>query len=629
MLSRSLSNGGHRLRKTSRRKKHVEKILSVEGMPRNPLGLGLDDKYRDSFHALVLLVFGTYLAILYFGHQVVPNSDFIAFFRTGEQILSGQLPSSFKRLPGLGILQVLVSYCIPSSGNVHPSLMAGWIVNSILYAGMGFCLYKVARQILGSSAVWYCLLMLINPMMLKWMRSPIVETSFTFFIILTFVFIMRGSRWAYVFAVITCMFRYEGAFLIPACFFMDIFSSPTARQKILSFVRAGLATLPLALWMLLTILRRKQGAAIGQLDYIRNYNFEKNMVIGKFSNYMWDNSVRCFTFHPDPSVQSVIFTISKILLVIGLLAALAYAIYKKQWKSLGLISFFVLFYIMHAIRTYTMPRYGFPAIWVTVLLAWYGFQGLWTYCNERKWIPVIANYLLPVAVILVTLPWAIYLRTQQTSQPQFFYKVQAEFLSQRSASVPMVTFGFVLFILIGGFFLFKKTHPITPKKTLSTLALVSVLFFAVTSNQFLLSQKVTNGAIDQEFKMLADWCRENAMGKKVICTMSHVMELYLPESDEVKMYRYSKIPGDTPEDFVNNCIREKIDYVTWDSRIGYSPKNKYYRLWKMQRVAFMVKPQDWGPFKFVKKIQNTYYPNRFINIYKLQHPEQLQEIETQ
>jgi hypothetical protein len=184
----------------------------------------------------------------------------------------------------------------------------------------------------------------------------------------------------------------------------------------------------------------------------------------------------------------------------------------------------------------------------------------------------------------------------------------------------------VLVVLIGGFLLFRKIRSFNFKKTLSALALVAVMFFAVTSNQFYLSRKVGNGAMDKEFKMLADWYRENAMGKKMICTMSHVMDLYLPESDQVKMYRYSKIKGSTPEDFVKDCIRQRIDYVAWDSRIGYSPKNKYYRLWKMQRVAFMIKPQDWGPLKFVKKIQNEYYPNRFINIYKLQHPEQLQEI---
>lgn len=611
------------MRKKSRRKKHVEKTLSEARMTRGPLGLGLDDKYRDTFHTLILLVFGIYLVILYFGHQVVPNSDFIAFFRTGEQVLSGQLPSSFKRLPGLGILQVLVSYCVPSSCNVHPSLMAGWIVNAVLYVGTGICLYKVARQVIGSSAVWYCLLMLINPMMLKWMRSPIVETSFTFFIILTFVFIMKGTRWAYVLAVITCMFRYEGAFLIPACFFMDFFSSKTVRQKIFSFVRAGLTALPLAVWMLLTILHRKEGTSIGRLDYIRNYNFEKNVVIGKFSRYVWDNSVRCFTFYPEPSVQNVIFTISKILFVIGLLAALVYAIYKKQWKPLGLISFFVLFYVMHAIRTYTLPRYGFPAIWVTVLLVWYGFQSLWVFCNERNWIPSIMKYLLFFLVILVTLLWAFYLRTQQSSHPQFFYKTQTEHFSQRSAFVPVVTLCFIAFTLIGRFFIFKRTSGITFHKILSILTFISVLFFAVTSNQFLLSRKVANGAIDMEFKLLADWYRENAMGKKLICTMSHVMDLYLPESDEVKMYRYSKIRGATPEAFVNDCIRQKIDYIAWDSRIGYSPQNKYYRLWKMERVAFLIKPQNWGPFRFEKKIQNEHYPNRFINLYRINYPEDL------
>ena len=609
------------MKKRSRTKKSHLPHPSAKIVPGQPLTLGLDEKYRQMFHMAVLFVFGLYLVILYFGHQVVPNSDFTAFFQTGQEILSGKLPTSFKRLPGLGVLQVLVSHCVPASCSVHPSLMAGWIVNSVFYVATGVCLYQVARRVLGASAIWYCLLILINPMMLKWMRSPIVETSFTFFIILTCLFLVKGSRWAYLMAVITCLFRYEGVFLIPACFFMDFFRSNGVRKKIFAFVRAGLTATPLAVWMGLTILRRKEGTSVGRLDYIRNYNPDKGMVIGKFARYTWDNSVRCFTFYPDPSVQGVFFTISKILLVVGLVAAALYAIVKKQWAVLGLLSFFVLFCVMHAIRTYTMPRYGFPAIWLTVLLAWYGFQSLWAFAKERKWLPDAAGPIAAVVTILVTVPWALYLRLQQASESRYFYRAQTEFFSLRSASVPTVTLIAVGVILIGGFFLFKRTAGISFRKVLVGLATMSVLFLAVTCNQFRLSEIVRNGAMDLEFKQLANWYREHAMDQKMVTTMPHVMKLYLPESGEVKLLRFTQIKGASPEEFVQDCIRRRIDYVAWDSRIGYSPDNVYYKRWKMNRVAFMVQPKRWGPFEFVAKIQNKFYPNRFINLYKITYPD--------
>ncbi|MHC4926920.1 MAG: hypothetical protein ACYTER_06240, partial [Planctomycetota bacterium] len=136
------------MKKRSRTKKSHLPHPSAKIVPGQPLTLGLDEKYRQMFHMAVLFVFGLYLVILYFGHQVVPNSDFTAFFQTGQQVLSGKLPASFKRLPGLGVLQVLVSHCVPASCSVHPSLMAGWIVNSVFYVATGVCLYQVARRVL-------------------------------------------------------------------------------------------------------------------------------------------------------------------------------------------------------------------------------------------------------------------------------------------------------------------------------------------------------------------------------------------------------------------------------------------------------------------------------------------------
>ena len=51
---------------------------------------------------VILLLFGIYLSVIYFGHQPVPNSDFPAFTRTAKEVLSFQRPTYFKRLPGLG-----------------------------------------------------------------------------------------------------------------------------------------------------------------------------------------------------------------------------------------------------------------------------------------------------------------------------------------------------------------------------------------------------------------------------------------------------------------------------------------------------------------------------------------------
>ena len=74
------------------------------------------EKALNAFILVILLLFGVYLSILYYGHQVVPNPDFTDFVKTGRQLLSWQFPDSYKRAPVLGILQVaLIVFFNPSN----------------------------------------------------------------------------------------------------------------------------------------------------------------------------------------------------------------------------------------------------------------------------------------------------------------------------------------------------------------------------------------------------------------------------------------------------------------------------------------------------------------------------------
>ncbi|MCP4707746.1 MAG: hypothetical protein GY869_03900, partial [Planctomycetes bacterium] len=78
------------------------------------------------------------------------------------------------------------------------------------------------------------------------------------------------------------------------------------------------------------------------------------------------------------------------------------------------------------------------------------------------------------------------------------------------------------------------------------------------------------------------------------------------------------ITGDTWEEFVADCRRKNITYVTWDSRIGLNPNNAYYKMWGIDRLTKLANPNDNGPFEFVDVVQNTYAPNqRYIFIFRL------------
>lgn len=554
---------------------------------------------------IVTLVFAGYLAVLYFGHQTVPNSDFTAFFNTGKSILSFELPSSFKRLPGLGVLQVLLSYLMPGR---HPGLTAGWVLNSILFTATGVFLYLVAKKVLGSAAIWFTLIVLINPMVLRWMCHPIAETAFIFFIVMTFYFLLRPTRWAYLPAMLTTLIRYEGAILILLCFCYDVWTAKNWKSRVLSFVRAGLAGLPMALWMLGMVLNRGPGAGVGSLPYVRNFDVTRQTVIGKFANIIWSNGVGSLFVLPGEEQMQVIALISKTVLVIAIMLAVVFCIAKKQWRVLGLLGFFGVFFVLHAVRTYTLPRYGLPAVWVTVLVAWYGLKSGWEFLVEKKILPPAVRVVLQVLVAIAAIVWVWSL---------FKYLPQMTPLSRQSASVPYVTMAAAAVVLLGRF----AVGTFGVRKIAAAAAIFSVMLLMTVSNQFQLVRKVGNGSIDREFKYLADWYYENAgEGEVMLTTLAHVVSLYLPEEEGKNIQLMQRVPGDTTEEFLRECIRRGVDYIAWDSRLGLTPDNTYYRRWKMERVAFLRVPGNYGPLVFVKQIQNEDYRYRFINIYKLQVP---------
>jgi hypothetical protein len=86
-------------------------------------------KYVDIFLFFLLLLFGIYHAVIYWGHQVVPHFDFNCFAIIGRELLAFQMPCTFKRVPLVGILQVLFGHI---TGGAYPDLNGGWLLNSIM-----------------------------------------------------------------------------------------------------------------------------------------------------------------------------------------------------------------------------------------------------------------------------------------------------------------------------------------------------------------------------------------------------------------------------------------------------------------------------------------------------------------
>jgi hypothetical protein len=142
-----------------------------------------------------------------------------------------------------------------------------------------------------------------------------------------------------------------------------------------------------------------------------------------------------------------------------------------------------------------------------------------------------------------------------------------------------------------------------------------VMTLIVVSNQFLVIYKLGDGQSDKEFRLLADWYRENAKpGERLVTTLPQVVGLY-DQSIEPYLVRTSSLQGETLEDVIGDCYRQNITYLAWDSRIGRFKKDAYYLKWRMGRVAELQSRRDYGPLEFVTQLKHT--DLRYINLYRL------------
>ncbi len=598
------------------------------GVLADPAIMAEREKYLNIFIILLLVGFGVYLSVLYFGHQTVPNSDFPAFVKTGHEFLAflssfgAEKIGSFKRAPGLGVLQVQLSHLV---GGRHPELTAGWLLNAILYPLTILLLYLIAREFLGKAAVWFALLFGVNPWSLHMLREPIVETSLIFFSVLTLYSILKRWPLRYFLAAAATMIRYEGAALIVAAFLMDIIEAKTWRRRILALVYSTLASLPMTLW--LVGMHNEQGIdGVSAMHYVRNYSTGRERVIGQFAGHVWQVGVESFFRATTPSSSQALFAISKCALFICLILAVIYMLLKKQWKVLAPLSIFVSYFFVHALRTNTRTRYAMPIGWLAVLLCLYGLFAVWRLinandpCDDDKKHRILFNGRVPRSIVtglqvILLIAAAVWVCLLVPDLPRL------EPYSRRSASVPCVAMGVVVAVTLGHIFVYKS------KFLLRHISVAALMFLMIVSNQFTLAGMVGNGDKDKEFKMLADWYVANAKpGEKMISTLPHVVRLFAPKYHK-HFISTSSVTAQTPQEFVQNCYKKNITYIAWDSRIWLRHNYSYYKRWKIGSTRMLAKPKDVEPFfEFVDVIKNN--ERKFINIFRLRElsPEQKQKL---
>ncbi|MEN6384369.1 MAG: hypothetical protein ABFD79_04145 [Phycisphaerales bacterium] len=568
-----------------------------------------EKKYHIFLFAL-LLIFGIYQSIIYWGHQPVPHFDFNCFQVTSRPLLHFQPPIDYKRTPLVGILHIWLGSI---TGGDYPTLQGGWLLNSISHTLTIIFLWLTARKLIGPNAVWFAVIAIINPFGLQLLTEAIAETPMLFFIWITFYFIFIRSPWAYLFASLATMVRYECAALIAGMFILDMIEG-NKKQRIKAFVYASAASIPLALWMLGTFLHRDNLGATHYLNIFKK-DYTSQFVEGvqnrtgflKHAEILWQVGFYPL-FQPAPSsagqdFANAIMNTSKVLVALTFIFGSIYGLFKKQWKILVLLIFLLPYFWIHSKYPYPIHRYHATIFAIVMLICIYGIINFWQLIKTR--IPKFAILAIQTLALIVILIWAMTL---------WGYLPQISEMSKASVSLPYISVSISFLIFAAGLYVYRKN-------IFNRIIVLSLMILMIVSNQFLVAGVVGNGERDIEFKYLTQWYSENAKpDEKLVSTVPIILTILAPKYKD-NFIHTDTFDANSPEEFVMECYKKNITYVAWDSREGLMPNDHYYKYWKMSNIAPLAAGRDIGPYQFIRQFRVN--QRRYINLYRLKPIQQV------
>jgi hypothetical protein len=601
--------------KFSERKRRLRKPIAEKPLLTSEID-STKEKYFNICIIILLLVFGIYKAKIFFGAYPVPNPDFPGFLNVGRDILNFRMPTLFKRTPAVGIMMVSLGSII---GGMNPELTAGWILNDIFGVLSLIMLWLIGKQLIGKAAVWIAILAVLNPMTVRLELIPIAETSMVFFSLACFFFMFRHSNWAYVIACIGSMVRYECSALIFIVFLMDMVTKKTARQRILAFVYASIASLPLLLWLIGTKMSWEQQATS---HYLRGFgpSIHRPILGLKIADIAWQTTFMPIIELPvkikamfagrmpqseveamQAAVHSLRF-ISKIIASTGFIFAVIYGAIKRNWKLLAIALFVILYLTAHSLKRVTNGRYTVPIMWAALLVTCCGLQYAWKTFNYKNWIPRPVIITLQVVTISIAGIWLFKLLP---------YIPKTAPVCVRAKFLPYVTLGVIATIILLRICFFRS------RSLLRYITLSVVACLLLVSQHFTMASSVGNGDYNIEFKILADWYVENARpGEKLASTWAHILKVIASkyEDDFVSL---TSLRGKTVDKIIQKCYDNDVTYVTWTARGSRSTRKGVNVLGSGAKLQY---GKDSGPFIFLREIRVS--PRRWIMVYRLLRPDE-------
>ncbi|MHC4086389.1 MAG: hypothetical protein ACYSU5_14440 [Planctomycetota bacterium] len=544
----------------------------------------------------LLAVLGLIYSLHFLGHFVFPNPDFASFLQIGRKWLHLQIPSSMKRAPLFSVITNLVGNFF-SSPDRH--LFGTELYNAMMLPTVMVLIYLIGREFLGRAAVWVALLACISPWMVRMSSQPLAELTLVALFSATCLCIRSHIKWAYLFAMLGSISRWDMAGLIPAVALVDLIRN---RKWAKTIIMTALTSIPFGLCMIITWmqLRGQSGGA----HYLQVLSKDRTFELAADLRFYWQNicsflnalmleSSRPGQVKSLEGLNSAVSTLTSLLLAIAFLGGSIVAVIKRRWEIIVMLLAGIPYVMIHAIYPYRLPRFCIPAAWAGLIIAAYGLVTFWQWFISKPKPKFLIPVLQLIAAVIFIL-WAVkILATLDYAQKRYCPVIER---------LALISF----LVSVAGFFALQLIR--RRKPSMKWLIIPAFLVLSVVSNAATTGLTMGNGQSNANFKRLGLWFLENAEDDdRMITTMPGWMQIYtgLPSERFEHMFNIRPLEAKDFPAFIEECRKRNITLIAWDSRLAGRPNDRYYKEWGLDRIKALGAPKGErvGPCQLVHVIR--------------------------
>jgi hypothetical protein len=523
---------------------------------------------------------GLVYALNFVGHFAFPNSDFTTFVDTGKSWLGGKIPDSMKRGPVFSIFTVFAGTFF--SGPERYLTGTEWL-NSLLLPVFMILVYLIAKEFLGKfGAVWAAIMAGISPPVIYQSSQPLAEMTILVFFTLAVLFIRIHIGWAYLFAVLCMLTRWDMAGVLVGVAVADIIKNRKWKRTVLL---AGLAAVPFTVCILIT-LKQIKGQA-GGAHYLQVLSEEHIFALPEDLKLYWSHiasflAAPLLTTGQDGkivewnSLNTFIFIISSILIAGCFLVGATVGVKQKRPEFFAMLISAIPYVLIHAAYPYRLARFCVPAAWVGTICVFYGLLWLWQKINQKQTLRIVC-IIMSIPLFFILLFWSLHLFETLKYAQNYCPRITRTFWIACAITLP----GVIL-----------MSYLVDRKMRLSWLILSTFCLLTLVSNAASTGFLMGKGDTDAGFISLARWYAANAgPSDRMITTMSSYMPLFSgkPENQFVHISNVGA-SAKSFEDFIRICRSQKITLIAWDSRLASHSSDRYYKLWGLEHIEILGLP---------------------------------------